>query len=631
MITSIPLSELVASPRNVRKTGGQNIDDLAASIRAHGLLQNLNVVGKGDKYEVVAGGRRHRALQQILKADGKLPAPLDEGIPCKVIIADDAHAASLAENTVRETMHPADQFEAFQVMAEKGHGTAAIAAAFGCPESVVKQRLKLAKVSPKLIEAYRKGEMVLETLQTFSITDDRKQQERVWKEVEQFNKDYQASHVHRRLVQSEIDYNDSDEAQFVGLDMYERAGGFVRRDMFTKAIYVDRGKIEQLVTIKLDELMVKVKAEGWSWVEVKRDYVSLYSYQRKKATKREPTADEASAIDSLKAERGPLQERLEELGKIDDPDGEAATQDEFDDLETQVNLLDSRIALITDGLVAFSAKSMASSGAIIELSGNGLRIHRGLIKEADAKRAAKEKQKAKAGTTTEAPESTELSNTMVERLTGYRTAALQLELATRADVALALLAWELLQSTFGVQWYLHLGSMNATPYRGADFQRLGVAVDYAPLVDLFQLTEEWSGQIPDDAGEALRWVFDLPRHELDNLLALCTACAFNGTFGSSAMQSQRSKRNIVDILVERLKFDMSTHWQPTVDNFLGAVPKAAAVEAVTEACGAESAKKLSALKKGEAAKVAEEMLDGRNWLPAPLRAGQLAEEARRGA
>jgi hypothetical protein len=39
----IPLHQLALSPRNARKTGGQDIDGLAASIAAHGLLQNLTV------------------------------------------------------------------------------------------------------------------------------------------------------------------------------------------------------------------------------------------------------------------------------------------------------------------------------------------------------------------------------------------------------------------------------------------------------------------------------------------------------------------------------------------------------------------------------------------------------------
>jgi ParB family transcriptional regulator, chromosome partitioning protein len=42
-IVEIPLNKLMASDKNVRKTGGQTIEDLAASIQAHGLLHNLVV------------------------------------------------------------------------------------------------------------------------------------------------------------------------------------------------------------------------------------------------------------------------------------------------------------------------------------------------------------------------------------------------------------------------------------------------------------------------------------------------------------------------------------------------------------------------------------------------------------
>ena len=56
------------SERNVRKTGGESIEDSAASIRAHGLLQNLTVIERRNhkgrssgNYEVVAGGRRYRS------------------------------------------------------------------------------------------------------------------------------------------------------------------------------------------------------------------------------------------------------------------------------------------------------------------------------------------------------------------------------------------------------------------------------------------------------------------------------------------------------------------------------------------------------------------------------------------
>jgi ParB family transcriptional regulator, chromosome partitioning protein len=43
-IISIPLNKLMRSAHNVRKTGGESVEDLAASILAHGLLHNLTVI-----------------------------------------------------------------------------------------------------------------------------------------------------------------------------------------------------------------------------------------------------------------------------------------------------------------------------------------------------------------------------------------------------------------------------------------------------------------------------------------------------------------------------------------------------------------------------------------------------------
>jgi len=61
----IALSELRPSSRNVRKSSGTSIPELAASIARVGLLQNLNVVlaADGEHYEVVAGRRRLRPPQ----------------------------------------------------------------------------------------------------------------------------------------------------------------------------------------------------------------------------------------------------------------------------------------------------------------------------------------------------------------------------------------------------------------------------------------------------------------------------------------------------------------------------------------------------------------------------------------
>ncbi len=175
--TEISLAKLTPSPANVRRTGaGAGIEALAASIQAHGLLQSLVVRPKldangqaTDRYEVVAGARRLAALKLLAKQKRVSKGII---IPCRVLDAEgvDGSEASLAENVVRVDMHPADQFEAFARLHEGGTGTEDIAARFGVSAHTVRQRLRLAVVSPALIQAYRDEALTLDHLTAFAVT-----------------------------------------------------------------------------------------------------------------------------------------------------------------------------------------------------------------------------------------------------------------------------------------------------------------------------------------------------------------------------------------------------------------------------------------------------------------------------
>src|SRR4051794_6589435 len=90
-IKTVSLSKLIPSEENVRRYASKaGIDALAADIAAHGLLQNLNVkpANKG-KVEVVAGGRRLKALKHLLREGGSIqgvpvtkdyPVPVNEAV-----------------------------------------------------------------------------------------------------------------------------------------------------------------------------------------------------------------------------------------------------------------------------------------------------------------------------------------------------------------------------------------------------------------------------------------------------------------------------------------------------------------------------------------------------------------------
>jgi ParB family chromosome partitioning protein len=186
-IVLVPLGKLKKSPKYVRKMPHTNaeIDALAASIAALGMLQYPIVepeFGPKDKptgnYLVNAGeGRR---LAQLRRAKRK-EIEKDEPIPCILDTEHNATEISLAENAIRANMHPADEYEAFAVL-HNGEGMSAedIAARFGVTAAVVKQRLKLGAVSPALLAFYREGEMNLEQLTAFTVTDDHARQEQVW-------------------------------------------------------------------------------------------------------------------------------------------------------------------------------------------------------------------------------------------------------------------------------------------------------------------------------------------------------------------------------------------------------------------------------------------------------------------
>lgn len=174
----VQLSQLLPrrSKRNARKMSRLSIPELAASIARISLLQNLIVIlcPDGETYEVVAGDRRLTALKLLAK---KKRIPADYEVPCLLVPDASARTVSLAENLLREQMHPADQFEAFAALVKEGRPIEDIAADFGVTPLVVQRRLKLANVSPRLLADYRAGAVTLEQLMALTITDDHPAQE----------------------------------------------------------------------------------------------------------------------------------------------------------------------------------------------------------------------------------------------------------------------------------------------------------------------------------------------------------------------------------------------------------------------------------------------------------------------
>ena len=231
----IPFNKLVLSQSNVRRLKtGVSIDELAEDIARRTLLQSLNVrpvVDSAGKetgmFEVPAGGRRFRALELLVKQKRMAKTQL---VPCVIRTGGLAEEDSLAENSCRQSLHPLDQFRAFQTLREKGLSDDDIAARFFVTAAVVKQRLRLAAVSPKLLDVYAEDGMTLEQLMAFTVSNDHERQENVWENLARgYNREPYT--IRRLLTESAIRASDK-RAQFVGVAAYEIAGGVVMRDLF---------------------------------------------------------------------------------------------------------------------------------------------------------------------------------------------------------------------------------------------------------------------------------------------------------------------------------------------------------------------------------------------------------------
>lgn len=96
----------------------------------------------------------------------------------------------------------------------------------------MRQRLKVAKVNPRLIAAYHKGETTLEHLMASTVSDDHTAQEEAWAQLPEWRKN-DPSCIRDMLTAHEITASDRRVA-FVTLKAYRKAGGSIRRDLFSE-------------------------------------------------------------------------------------------------------------------------------------------------------------------------------------------------------------------------------------------------------------------------------------------------------------------------------------------------------------------------------------------------------------
>jgi ParB family chromosome partitioning protein len=601
----IPLNKLKKSPRNARKTPHPeaDIEALAASLKAHGMLQSPVVEpeskeGKPTGFYLVTIGEGRRQAQ-LLRAKRK-EITKTEPVRCVLETGQDAYEISLAENAIRSPMHPADQFEAFNALhTDKGLSAEDIAARFGVTPAVVKQRLKLAAVSPLLLDAYRNEEMSYEQLSAFTITDDIAKQERVWEDIGSYS---DRDDLVRALSEHHIAADDP-RAVFVGADAYREAGGAILRDLFDEdgeGYFTDPELLFRLTATKLETIAGTVKAEGWQWVEVmpRYDHSAVSEFRRVYPKERALSPDEQAQREALEAEYTALEV---EAGSDDDED--SPLHERFARIEEEL------AALLGDNV--FDPADIAHAGAVVSVGHDGEpRIERGFVRKEDDTTPSKAATPAKQN-----GEAAPLSEKLVAELTAHRTLALRDALGDAPDLALTALVHALAAATF----FPHSGPVSCIKV-SAHSQYLGghaPGIEDTPLAHHLQARHErFASQIPESPDDLWPYLSDMEPVQQLALLAHCVSLSVDAV--------KLPKRTDVaeghaDRLFQALDYDMASVWTPTAANYLGRVSKERILEAVREGVSKEAAENLATLKKQAMAQAAEQRLKDRRWLPPVLR------------
>lgn len=585
-------SDLVATPRNVRKVK-TGIESLAASMASEdGQLQNLVVTARDDgKYEVIAGERRRRAAIHNVKTKvwGR-----DVTLRCELRDSKNATSMSYAENAQRVAMHPADAIRAFLSLRDEGHTEEAIAHRYGYDTDYVRKLLALAGVSPKVINALARDKIDLACVQAFTLTDDHKRQERLLKR-------YRTAHeVRRALTETKVTTGNR-LFRFIGMDAYQAAGGTITGDLFsTKGEgYADDSElVQRLVDDKLDALAAEAENEGWGEVIVAENtpydsykWDSLYPDR----TTRVLSEAEQAAMDKLQAR---WDARLVEIGAESDEDFDPNSDDALIELHGEMCQLGTTLRHYSD-----EAKANGRLLIIIDHAGETCRKYYARKKVRPTS--------AGSGGTVGAPRPL-YDARMTEELSRIRTVALQAEVAVNQSLAHAVLLDALLPILGESHTAAHAVQLRAStdieePSQHFDYNIREMASPYAGVADLLATA-------PKKAANRFAWVLALGEADVARLLAACTAALIDGR---RAKYADPERLRSVDRIARAANLDMREHWEGGIE-FFGAITKKAMLAALTEACGPAAAENCAKMPKTGLAQACAERIPGHGWLPPAL-------------
>lgn len=174
----VPVDQIAPNPFQPRKTFNEaSIEELARSVRQHGIVQPLVVTRFGDRFKLIAGERRFRAAQKAGLA--AVPVVVKEDLG-----ESDALQIALIENIQREDLNPIEEASAYhQLHEEFGLTQEEISKRVGKERSTVANFLRLLKLPDAVKKLLASGQLSMGHARALLAVDSAKKQEQLAERV----------------------------------------------------------------------------------------------------------------------------------------------------------------------------------------------------------------------------------------------------------------------------------------------------------------------------------------------------------------------------------------------------------------------------------------------------------------
>lgn len=536
-----PLAALTLSPMNPRQTVAySDVTELAESIWTAGLIQSLaGFADAAGHCEIVAGGRRLRALQYLAEVHPDMATTRPELANPVVMLAPDADTArtwATVENIARRDLDPAEEIRAYGKMAEAGSTPATIARAFAVTEKRVYRRLALAHLPAPVLDALAASEISLSMAQAFTICND----EALALEVlDRCRGESWSDYNLKQALKPDAVKSTDRRALFVGAEAYRDAGGTIGSDLFADTRYFeDAALLDRLFTEKLEAEALNIEdANGWKWAAPKPSEASFGWWDI-----------DQGKMEQLRRQRGTFTEeqaaRYDELAEL----AEAEAMDEAQQAE-----LDALQATLEGD---FTPEQKSLSGVVVYVDCQGhMQLVEGLVRPEDKAEARAAGLIASTARTEEADKpKSPISNALADDLKRAFTGARQHAALRDPDLLLALLSFQLTGK---------MGYRSAFGFRVEDVPNMptteaeGYALDARLTTPDARPADPWNADLVK-AFRAFR------KKGADHIMAELTR-------HMAAILSVSDKK-LAAMIDKEVKADPREVWTPTAANFWGRVP-----------------------------------------------------------